>query len=126
MTKILVLATNTAYSVRDFVQMSFEHVGLDWEKYVEHDDRYERNGQRHGFRDFQPDAFRTSTDALNPQDHLWPGRKLKSGQRCFHSSINAFFQRQEFEVHSHKIRVHQRVESAQQFLFRSIGCLVVT
>src|SRR5215203_872842 len=37
-----VLATNTAYSVRDFVQMAFEHAGLEWEKYVEHDERYER------------------------------------------------------------------------------------
>jgi GDPmannose 4,6-dehydratase len=37
-----VLATNSAYSVKDFVRMSFEHVGLEWEKYVEHDERYER------------------------------------------------------------------------------------
>ncbi|MGY1716388.1 GDP-mannose 4,6-dehydratase [Geodermatophilus sp. SYSU D01106] len=37
-----VLATTTAYSVRDFVRMAFEHVGLDWEQYVEHDSRYER------------------------------------------------------------------------------------
>jgi GDPmannose 4,6-dehydratase len=37
-----VLATGTAYSVKDFVRMSFEHVGLDWEKYVKHDERYER------------------------------------------------------------------------------------
>jgi GDPmannose 4,6-dehydratase len=37
-----VLATGTAYSVKDFVRMSFEHAGLDWEKYVKHDDRYER------------------------------------------------------------------------------------
>ena len=37
-----VLATNSAYSVRDFVQMAFQHVGLEWEKYVEHDARYER------------------------------------------------------------------------------------
>ena len=37
-----VVATGTAYSVRDFVQFSFEHVGLDWEKYVKYDDRYER------------------------------------------------------------------------------------
>jgi GDPmannose 4,6-dehydratase len=37
-----VLATNTAYSVRDFVQMAFAHADLDWEKYVEHDSRYER------------------------------------------------------------------------------------
>jgi GDPmannose 4,6-dehydratase len=37
-----VLATNTAYSVRDFVRLAFEHVDLEWEKYVEHDSRYER------------------------------------------------------------------------------------
>jgi GDPmannose 4,6-dehydratase len=37
-----VLATNTAYSVRDFVQMAFEHIGLDWEDYVEYDSRYDR------------------------------------------------------------------------------------
>jgi GDPmannose 4,6-dehydratase len=37
-----VLATNSAYSVKDFVRMSFEHVSLEWEKYVEHDERYER------------------------------------------------------------------------------------
>jgi GDPmannose 4,6-dehydratase len=37
-----VLATNTAHSVRDFVQMAFDHAGLEWEKVVEHDERYER------------------------------------------------------------------------------------
>jgi GDPmannose 4,6-dehydratase len=37
-----VMATGAGYSVRDFVQFSFEHAGLDWEKYVKHDDRYER------------------------------------------------------------------------------------
>ena len=37
-----VIATGTSYSVRDFVALSFEHVGLDWEKYVDHDQRYER------------------------------------------------------------------------------------
>jgi GDPmannose 4,6-dehydratase len=37
-----VLATNTAYTVRDFLQLSFEHVGLDWEKYVRFDERYLR------------------------------------------------------------------------------------
>ena len=37
-----VLATGTAYSVKDFVRMSFEHADLDWEKYVKHDERYER------------------------------------------------------------------------------------
>src|SRR6476661_5841542 len=37
-----VLATNSAYSVKDFVRMAFEHAGLEWEKYVVHDERYER------------------------------------------------------------------------------------
>jgi GDPmannose 4,6-dehydratase len=37
-----VVGTGTDVSVRDFVQMSFEHVGLDWEKYVRFDERYLR------------------------------------------------------------------------------------
>lgn len=37
-----VVATGTRYSVRDFLQTSFEHVGLDWEKYVKFDPRYLR------------------------------------------------------------------------------------
>jgi GDPmannose 4,6-dehydratase len=37
-----VLATGTACSVREFVQHSFERVGLDWERYVDFDDRYLR------------------------------------------------------------------------------------
>ena len=37
-----VIATGTSYTVRDFVQLSFEHVGLDWEKYVKFDPRYLR------------------------------------------------------------------------------------
>lgn len=37
-----VVATGTAYTVRDFLQFSFEHVGLDWEKYVKFDERYLR------------------------------------------------------------------------------------
>ncbi len=37
-----VVATNTAYTVRDFLQFSFSHVGLDWEKYVRFDERYLR------------------------------------------------------------------------------------
>jgi len=37
-----VLATNTGYSVRDFLRFSFENVNLDWEKYVEFDERYIR------------------------------------------------------------------------------------
>src|SRR5690242_18332786 len=37
-----VLATGTAYSVRDFVEMAFSHAGLDWREHVVHDPRYER------------------------------------------------------------------------------------
>lgn len=37
-----VVATGTAYSVRDFLRLSFEHAGLDWEKYVKFDERYLR------------------------------------------------------------------------------------
>lgn len=37
-----VVATGTNYTVRDFLQLSFEHVGLDWEKYVRFDERYLR------------------------------------------------------------------------------------
>ena len=37
-----ILATNTAYTVKDFLQFSFEAVGLDWEKYVRFDERYLR------------------------------------------------------------------------------------
>ncbi|PJJ71233.1 GDPmannose 4,6-dehydratase [Diaminobutyricimonas aerilata] len=37
-----VLATGEAYTVRDFLQFSFSHVGLEWEKYVEFDERYLR------------------------------------------------------------------------------------
>ncbi|GAA0227393.1 GDP-mannose 4,6-dehydratase [Cryptosporangium japonicum] len=36
------LATGVPATVRDFVAASFSHVGLDWEKYVKHDSRYER------------------------------------------------------------------------------------
>lgn len=37
-----VLATGEAYTVRDFVQAAFEHVNLEWEKYVRFDERYLR------------------------------------------------------------------------------------
>jgi len=37
-----VLATNTAYTVKDFLQFSFERLDLDWEKYVKFDERYLR------------------------------------------------------------------------------------
>lgn len=37
-----VIATGTDYTVKDFLQISFEHAGLDWEKYVKFDERYLR------------------------------------------------------------------------------------
>jgi GDPmannose 4,6-dehydratase len=37
-----VVATGTSHTVRDFVRLAFEHVGLDWQRYVEHDPRYDR------------------------------------------------------------------------------------
>lgn len=37
-----VLATGTAYSIKDFLGFAFSHAGLDWEKYVRFDDRYLR------------------------------------------------------------------------------------
>ena len=37
-----VISTGTSTSVRDFVQYSFEAVGLDWDKYVRFDPRFER------------------------------------------------------------------------------------
>jgi len=37
-----VLATGTAYTVRDFLEFAFSHVGLDWQQYVKFDERYLR------------------------------------------------------------------------------------
>jgi GDPmannose 4,6-dehydratase len=37
-----VLATGSGHSVREFLSLAFDHVGLDWEKYVEFDERYLR------------------------------------------------------------------------------------
>jgi GDPmannose 4,6-dehydratase len=37
-----VLATGSAFSVRDFLQVSFEHAGLNWEDHVRFDERYLR------------------------------------------------------------------------------------
>ena len=37
-----VIATGSAYSVRDFLAFAFEHVGLDWQDHVEFDERYLR------------------------------------------------------------------------------------
>jgi GDPmannose 4,6-dehydratase len=37
-----VLATGVGYSIRDFLEASFGHVGLEWQKYVKFDERYLR------------------------------------------------------------------------------------
>jgi GDPmannose 4,6-dehydratase len=37
-----VLATGYACTVREFVQTAFAHADLEWERYVRHDERYER------------------------------------------------------------------------------------
>jgi GDPmannose 4,6-dehydratase len=37
-----VVATGETHTVREFVEAAFGHAGLDWEKYVKYDARYER------------------------------------------------------------------------------------
>jgi len=37
-----VIATGETHSVQEFLEVAFDHVKLDWKKYVEHDARYER------------------------------------------------------------------------------------
>jgi GDPmannose 4,6-dehydratase len=37
-----VLATGVGHSVRDFCAAAFRHAGLDWQKYVTHDERFDR------------------------------------------------------------------------------------
>lgn len=37
-----VIATGTSYTVRDFLRIAFEHVGLDWHEHVRFDQRYLR------------------------------------------------------------------------------------
>ena len=37
-----VIATGETHSVREFLHEAFSHAGLDWQKYVEYDARYER------------------------------------------------------------------------------------
>lgn len=43
-----VVATGTSYTVRDFLQFSFERVGLDWQRYVEFDEKYLRPAEVDG------------------------------------------------------------------------------
>jgi GDP-D-mannose dehydratase len=37
-----VLATGVGYTVRDFCELAFNHVGLRWQDHVRYDERYER------------------------------------------------------------------------------------
>jgi GDPmannose 4,6-dehydratase len=37
-----VVATNETHTVKEFVEHAFAHVGLDWEKHIKYDARYER------------------------------------------------------------------------------------
>ena len=37
-----VIATNETHTIREFLEVSFGRVGLDWQKYVEFDPRYVR------------------------------------------------------------------------------------
>ena len=37
-----VLATGTAYTIRDFLELAFKHVGLDWQEYVKFDPHFLR------------------------------------------------------------------------------------
>jgi GDPmannose 4,6-dehydratase len=37
-----VLATGVGYTIRDFLDVAFEHAGLDWHDYVKFDERYLR------------------------------------------------------------------------------------
>ena len=36
------MASGESHSVEEFLHLAFEHVGLNWRDYVEHDDRYDR------------------------------------------------------------------------------------
>lgn len=42
-----VIATGETHSVREFVELAFDYVGLDWKKYVEVDPRYFRPAEVH-------------------------------------------------------------------------------
>ena len=69
-----VIATGTSYSVRDFVSLAFDHVGLDWETYVDYDERYLR-----------PDrGGRADRGRVQGQRTSWAGRR-----RCMCPSSSA-------------------------------------
>jgi len=37
-----VLATNETHTIREFLEVAFSHVGLDWKEFVKYDARFER------------------------------------------------------------------------------------
>lgn len=37
-----VIATGETHSVRELLELAFGHIGLDWQRHVKHDSRYER------------------------------------------------------------------------------------
>ncbi|MEM9656594.1 MAG: GDP-mannose 4,6-dehydratase [Actinomycetota bacterium] len=53
-----VIATGEAHTVREFCQVAFDHVGLDWERYVEVDPRYFRPSE---VNHLQGDASKAET-----------------------------------------------------------------
>jgi GDPmannose 4,6-dehydratase len=53
----LVMATGESHSVREFAELAFSHVGLDWEKYVEIDPNYYRPAE---VPELQGDASRAA------------------------------------------------------------------
>lgn len=46
----LVIATGEGHTVREFAELAFKHVGLDWQRYVELDRNYERPAEVHELR----------------------------------------------------------------------------
>jgi GDPmannose 4,6-dehydratase len=42
-----VVATNETHSVKEFVELAFDHIGLNWEKYVVIDERFYRPAEVH-------------------------------------------------------------------------------
>jgi GDPmannose 4,6-dehydratase len=40
-----VIGTGETHTVQEFLEFAFEHVGLDWKKYVKQDSRYMRPGE---------------------------------------------------------------------------------
>jgi GDPmannose 4,6-dehydratase len=40
--KDYILATGKTHSVREFLELAFQHVGLNWQEYYRHDPRFQR------------------------------------------------------------------------------------